>query len=303
MSEMNELTENELYEIELREKELRNLKNRADKRRAVLNELGFQNVDRATDSDLDSLTPQGIRRAFEEVKQTKKIFRFGPIQDLINMGLDVPVDLRNEIEQHQVEEARKERERQIELAERRKFNNLPKIYREQLFAEGYTTPAEVNDRVRDIKRELHVIVQQGIDAHHDIVRSNGKSYRWGVGTNNTVEEEMFRTLSQLTNTQALWLLNMYKNGTLFSDFINYDSKGDGKHTRYLYSARNIIESAKDVGTDGVHPQYGSLTMVGMKAVFKGMNTGLAPRLTTRTMSVDDKPLDELDKSGYTERNF
>ena len=308
MSEMNELTdltENELYEIELREKELRNLKNRADKRRAVLNELGFQNVDRATDSDLDELTPQGIRRAYEEVKETKKIFRFGPIQALIDMGVDVPVDLRNEIERHQVEEARKERERQIELAERRKFNNLPKIYREQMFAEGYTTPQEVSDRLRDISRELINILKDGIDAHHDIVKKSGAAYRWGPGVNNDVQESMERTLSQLNNTQKMWLLRMYENGTWFSDTIDYDSKGDGKHTRYLYSARNILESAKDVGHDGIHPQYGSLSLQSMKTVFKHMSDSEYEMPKTFATPDEEKVVKDIldSESGYAERRL
>lgn len=308
MSEMNELTdltENEKYEIELRERELRNLKNRADKRRAVLNELGFQNVDRATDSDLDEFTPMGIRRAYEIVVQTKKIFRYGPIQALIDIGVDIPVDMRNEIERIQMEEAQKERERQIELAERRKYNNLPKIYREQLFAEGYTTPQEVSDRLRDISRELQIVLMRGINAHHDIVKKSGAAYRWGPGENNPVQERMEKTLSELNNTQKMWLLRMYENGTLFSDTIDYDSTGDGKHTRYLYSARNILESAKDVGHDGIHPHYGTLSIQSMKAVFKHMSDSEYEIPKTFATPEEEKAVKELidSKSGYAERRL
>lgn len=280
-----------------------NLRNRANARRKVLEELGFRDIENASDELLDSMTPSGIRGALDDVVRNSKVFKHGPIQELLDTGVKLPnsVEYMITLEEEHQKRMKKQQEREDEL--RRKYNNLPKIYRDQMDDEGYETPQEVDDRIRDIKRELEVIVQQGIDAHHDIVKSDGRSYRWGVGTNNTVEEEMFRTLSQLNDIQAIWLMNMYKNGTLFSDFINYDSKGDGKHTRYLYSARNIIESAKDVGSDGVHPQYGSVSMTGMKAVFKGMNTGQAPRLTYRTLPADDKPLDKLEKSGYIERDL
>lgn len=287
-----------------------NLRNRANARRKVLEELGFRDIENASDELLDTMRPSGIRRALDDVVRNSKVFKYGPIQKLLDTGVKLPSNVEYMIILKEEHERRMKREREREKELRRKYNNLPKIYRDQLEDEGYETPQEVDDRIRDIKRELEVIVQQGIDAHHDIVRTDdGTSYRWGTGTNNTVEEEMFRALSQLNDIQMIWLLNMYKNGTLFSDFVNYESKGDGKHTRYLYSARNIIESAKDVGSDGIHPQYGSLSIVGMKAVFKGMSVGLppkvmyGPRVVSEDGLYDEKTMNELEDNGYTERNF
>lgn len=287
-----------------------NLRNRANARRKVLDELGFRDIEKASDKILDTMTPSGIRTALDDVVRNSSVFKHGPIQKLLDAGVKLPNSVEYQVEREEEHKKLMKRQQEREDELRRSYNNLPKIYRDQLADEGYETPQEVEDRVRDIKRELNVIVQEGIDAHHDIVRTDdGTSYRWGTGTNNPVEEEMFRALSQLNDIQMIWLLNMYKNGTLFSDFVSYESKGDGKHTRYLYSARNIIESAKDVGSDGVHPQYGSLSIVGMKAVFKGMRTGFSPKLMygPRVVSedglYDEKTMRELEDSGYIERNF
>ena len=287
-----------------------NLKNRANARRKLLEELRFRDIDNASDELLDTMRPTAIRTALDDVIRNSAVFKHGPIKELLDAGVKLPqsVEYLVILEEERQNRMKQEQEREDNL--RRRYNNLPKIYRDQLEYEGYKTPQEVEDRIRDIRRELEIIVQEGIDAHHDIVRTDdGTTYRWGTGTNNTVEEDMFRTLSQLNDIQMIWLLNMYKNGTLFSDFVSYESKGDGKHTRYLYSARNIIESAKDVGSDGIHPQYGSLSIVGMKAVFKGMRMGISPkvmygpRVVSEDGLYDEKTMNELEDSGYIERNF
>ena len=282
-----------------------NLRNRANARRKVLEELWFRNIENASDELLDTMRPSAIRTALDDIVRNATLFKHGPIQELLDAGVKLPqsVEYLITMEEERKNRMKREQEREDEL--RRKYNNLPKIYRDQLEYEGYKTPQEVEDRIRDIRRELEVIVQEGVNAHHD--RIHGR--RWGTGTNNTVEEDMFRTLSQLNDIQMIWLLNMYKNGTLFSDFVSYESTGDGKHTRYLYSARNIIESAKDVGSDGIHPQYGSLSIVGMKAVFKGMRMGISPkvmygpRVVSKDGLYDEKTMNELEDSGYIERNF
>lgn len=280
-----------------------NLRNRANARRKVLEELGFRDIENASDELLDTMRPLGIRRALDDVVRNSKVFKYGPIQKLLDTGVKLPSNVEYMITLKEEHERRMKREREREKELRRKYNNLPKIYRDQLYNEGYETPKEVDDRITNIKRELEVIIKDGINAHHDIVKDDGSSYRWGVGKNNPVEEKMLRALSQLNDVQVIWLMNMYENGTLFSDHINYDSKGDGKHTRYLYSARNIIESAKDVGSDGIHPQYGSVSTGAMKTVFKGMNLGYAPRVAYLTHFDEEEPLNEMSKSGYTERNF
>ena len=129
------------------------------------------------------------------------------------------------------------------------------------------------------------------------------AYRWGPGENNPVQERMEKTLSELNDTQLMWLLSMHENGTWFSDAIDYDSTGDGRHTRYLYSARNILESAKDVGSDGIHPQYGSLSLRSMKNVFKSMSDSEFEMPTTFATPEEEKAFKEALKSDYIKRGL
>lgn len=240
----------------------KNFKARADARRKELIRHGFSNVGSLSDAEVveNIAAPRVIGKAVQDALNNRKMNPF--LRNMEKLGLDIPQDIRSAIREREAEDnarrATANRERKI-----RSTLRIPEIHvdflEEKFGARSYD---QIEERLEQIHNQLIRFTREQLDRHNmmDGVRMNGDyfTYKWGQFTDNTVSDTMMDLVTNLKGPGIIWLYGMMQNGTYFTDDINYDSDGDGEHTRFLASAHNILREAYNVPLDGVHKSYGTM---------------------------------------------
>lgn len=234
-------------------------------RRTILEELGFRNIGGLSNEQLDRMidNPSGLRALVDNIERTGNKPSYGILKDLESKGVRLPVSTT---------------EKMYETRTRKYFEriNLAKHYAEDIiFDTGATTPLEIGVEVEALRVKVKDLIKDIIDKHDDIeyTTKTGKhvKFTWGAKQGRQVRKDVLAMIDVMTGNQIMWLVNMVENGSLLSEEMNYDSNDDGTHTRFLASVRQLVTSAFEVGNDGIHPTYGSMSTQRASMVFRGIN--------------------------------
>lgn len=267
-------------------------KRKANVRKKELRRYGYTGFETMSDRKINRLInrPSGVGKATE---YAMNVGNYGPnsfIGQLEREGIRPPQALLDAVREKELKKQRRRDEEELQRRKRRDSSDdtiskklgIPQIHidfiRNEFSPRNYY---EFEQSFEAMKQQLIDYTVSQIDYHNDInftdEHGNFVSYVWGAkaDTNNTVKSEMLRDIHALNGAGVVWLYNMMRNGTYFTDDINYDSdpeESDGKYTKHLYTAHQLLKEALDIPDDGVHDKYGDMMPDGYRHIFRSNNS-------------------------------
>lgn len=262
---------------------------KANSRKKELRAHGFDNFENLSDAKINSIirTPRAVGRAVEDALRTQGYGKNGLLGQLESEGITLPVAVK-EADNRKKEERRKRRLEEKDARKRRRKDSddvigkklgIPQIHvdfiRNEFSPRNYY---EYEQSLESMRRQLIDYTMSQLDYHNDInftdEYGNFVSYIWGSSakSNNPIKSEMLRDIHALDGSGIVWLYNMMRNGTYFTDDINYDSKGDGKYTKHLYTAHQLLKEALNLPDTGVHDKYGDMMPDGYRHIFRNIES-------------------------------
>lgn len=267
------------------EKIATNARRKANSRRKVLRQYGYTGFETMPDHKINRLInrPSGIAKATD---YALNVGNYGPnslIGQLERAGIKPPQDLLDAVREKEIKKQRRRDEEDRQRRKRRENSDgriseklgIPQIHidfiRNEFSPRNYY---EFEESFIAMKQQLIDYTKTQLDYHNDInftdEHGNFVSYIWGnsAQSNNPVKGDMLEGIHGLKGAGVVWLYNMMRNGTYFTDDINYDSAGDGEHTRHLYTAHQLLQEALNLPDDGVHDKYGDMMPDGYRQIFR-----------------------------------